>query len=377
FDPAYRIFESFINDCRWSGNRPCPIVNCPAAAVAPAGLGTFVGNSDCNGDGDPLTTGEREEQVLDLTKATLEAESSGALAALLPDPPPVVTIPANLRGDETYPRLGGGTPVFNNYEFYSLWAVSEVLIADVFDLVIDVDLHRFDEFGVINSDDPSDVDLPADADAATRLAEVADRSNAVIHNRDTYNTVPRGFPEDVDPDSKSGVLIDASIGSKGAKGFQWSAVTYGLQTYYDSAAGYLDLAKQQLFELQAHKDAFLCSQFEDPDMVLVGPTLSAGDCAFLQGKLDQVNVKSNVCHAALLQPQQGASRENCSALFTQIDNLLATLDTQITPPALTDFAIIEPNYLGEFKSRVLAYRFTTEEWLLPVTPNGGIAIPGP
>lgn len=394
FDPGYRIFQSFIEDCRWSGNRPCPIVNCPAAALPtaapapdnPPGVDWVPALDPANmacerdtipgGDPDLTTTGIPEEQVLNLTKATLDAESAGALAALLPDPPPVVTIPAYLRGDESYPRLGGGRE-FNDYEyeFYSLWAVSEVLIADVFDLVIDVDRHRVDENGNVISDDPSDVVLPPEADAATRLEEVADRSNAVIHNRDTYNTVPRGFPEDVGSDRKSGVLIDASTGSKGAKGFQWSAVTYGLQTYYDSAAGYLELAKQQLWELQAHKDEFLCSPFQDPDGNLVGPTLGTGDCTLVQGKLDQVKDKSDVCHEALLQPQQGASRENCSALFTKLDNLLATLETQITPPALTNIALIKPNYLGEFKSRVLAYRFTTEEWLLPVTPNGGIAVP--
>ena len=379
FDPGYRIFQSYLSDCRFSLVRPCPIVNCPQA-------------DDEVFYSVPRTESERmeqeelcppqEEQVLNLTELTLRAETSGDLAALLPDPPPVVTIPAYLRGDESYPRLGGGRES-NNYEFYSLWAVSEVLITDVFDLVIDVDLHRLDEDGNTISDDPSDVVLPPDAGELERLVEVADRSNAVIHNRDTYNTVPRIFkdPENLaaglNPTRKGGVLIDADTGSKRAGGYQWSAVTYGLQTYYDRAAKYLELAKQQLWELQAHKDEFLCSPFVDPEdpMNLVGPVLGEIPCDLLQSQVDQFKAKTFVCHAALLKPQQGSSRENCNALFTKIDNALAAVNDPVTIPPPTDVALITPNYLGEWESRLQAYRFTTEEWLLPVTPTGGIPAP--
>ena len=152
-------------------------------------------------------------------------------------------------------------------------------------------------------------------------------------------------------------------------------MTTGLQTYYANAAGYLELAKMQLLELQAHKDEFLCAPFEDPDGILQGPTLSSADCTLLQGYFEQVKDKTEVCHAALLKPQQGASRENCNALFTKIDNTLLALDVEITPPPLTDIGVIAPNYLGEWEVRLRDYRFTTEEWLLPVTPNGGIAAP--
>lgn len=366
FDPAYRIFQSIIKDCRWTLTRPCPIVNCLQAdtytATAP--------------DGREASCPPQEEQILNLTELTLRADSSGALAALLPDPPPVVTIPAYLRGDYDFPGAGvfAGDRVLNDYEFYSLWAVSEVLITDVFDLIIDVDLHRFDLDGNIISDDPSDVVLPAGATESERLLEVEDRSNAVIHNRDTYNTVPR-FPDDVAPDRKSGVLIDADTGSKSAGGYQWSAITYGLQTYYDSAAGYLGLAKQQLWELQAHKDEFLCSPFVDPDGSLVGPVLSDIPCDLLQSELGQLKAKTLVCHAALLKPQQGSSRENCSALSTKINNALETVNDPVLIPPPIDVALITPNYLGEWESRLQAYRFTTEEWLLPVTPTGGIPAP--
>jgi hypothetical protein len=249
----------------------------------------------------------------------------------------------------------------------------------VFDLELDVDRFRVDANGETISNDPSEVILGADATDQERLDVVADRSNAVIHNREDYNTVARAHPA---PDLKTpfisvkpGILIDIGTGSKFAGGIRWSAVTTGLQTYYANAAGYLELARMQLLELQAHKDEFLCAPFLDPDGILQGPTLSGADCALLQSNIEQIKDKTAVCHAALLKPQQGESRENCNALFTKIDNTITVLDTQITPPPLTNIGLIAPNYLGEWKVRLLDYRFTTEEWLLPVTPNGGIAAP--
>jgi hypothetical protein len=380
YDPGYRIFQSFIGDCRRSLARPCPITNCPAADDEshynlPGAMADPEHEASCP---------PPEEQVLNLTALTLRADSSGELANLLPDPPPVTTVPAWLRADESFPGVIPKTRVKNvGYQFYSLWAISDVLITDVFDLVLDVDRFRLNASGEIISDDPSAVILSKDATDAERLAEVSDRSNVVIHNRETYNTVAR-YREDAarspsDPasyiDRKNGVIIDAGIGSKAAGGYQWSAVTTGLQTYFANASGYLELAVQQLAELQAHKEEFLCRPFADPDGVLIGPILGTGDCDTLQAELGQIKSKSRTCFAALLKPQQGDSRENCGALFSQIDNMLETLDIVITPPAADEFALLDPNYLGEFESRTRAYRFTTAEWLLPVTPTGGI--PGP
>ena len=122
----------------------------------------------------------------------------------------------------------------------------------------------------------------------------------------------------------------------------------------------------------------LCTAFDDPDTFDSVQILSEADCDLVQTELEQVGGKAGVCFDALLRPQQGDSRENCGALFAQIDNLVNTVENRIIrpdPAIAADILKLKPAYLAEFEARIGAFRFSTEEWLLKVTPSGGIPLP--
>ena len=368
FDPGYRMFQSYLTDCRWSGDLPCPVEN----------------------PGDP-----RSEQILNLTELFIQSDSTGELERLVPNRDDPATIPGRFRGEAWFPKKDGvackypdpapGEPgfdlkpatgefCFNNFEFYSFFAVSDVVFNGVFELTVDVDQFRLNDAGLTISDDPCPVILPPGADELTRENEVNDRANVVVHNRDKYDTVA-----DDNGQFKSAVLIDRVCGSRKAGGFDWSYTSTGLEPADFTARDYLDFADLQLTQIQELKTEKLCKPVEN----LNSPgtffqVLSNADCAVVQPRLDQVRSKADTCFAALQNPQQGESRENCNALFSQLDNLVYTLQFEITRPDPAnpdDIPKLEAAFLAEFEARIGAFRFSTEEWLLNVTPDGGIPLP--
>ncbi len=370
FDPGYRIFQSFLIDCRYTGDRPCPIVNCPGADEI---------------GGDETGCPAPEEQILNLTELFIRSDTTGEVGVLVPNRDDPATIPGRFRGEKEFPnRTGnpvdckygvGTTPelCFNNYEFYSFFALSDVVFNGPFELTVDVDQFRLNANGIIISDDPCPVILPSGADDLTREEEVNDRANVVVHNRDRYDTIP-----DAVGNRKGAVLIDRACGSKKAGGYDWSWTSIGLEPADFTARDYLDFAKLQLQELFQVKEVLLCTAFDDPDTFDSVQILSEADCDLVQTELEQVGGKAGVCFDALLRPQQGDSRENCGALFAQIDNLVNTVENRIIrpdPAIAADILKLKPAYLAEFEARIGAFRFSTEEWLLKVTPSGGIPLP--
>jgi hypothetical protein len=386
FDPSYRMFQSYLVDCRSSGDRPCPIVNCLSAETM-----------------DPADGCEQSDpklQILNLTKLFIDSDSTGEVADLVPNDPVLdpATIPGRYRGEAWFPKVPGvgckyedplpgepgydlkpaeGEHCFNNFEFYSFFAVSDVVFAGTFELTIDVDKFRFTVDPVTRartfiSNDGCPVVLPAGATAAEREAEVNDRANVVVHNRDRYDTIP----DPAEPYAKPSVLIDWACGSRKVGGFDWSWTSTGLEPADFTALDYLEFAELQLTQLEQFREKKLCSLIDDLD----NPgsqfqVLSDPDCGLVQTDVQQVRDKADVCFAALEKPQQGESRENCGALFAQLGNLVETLELSITRPDPTnplDIPKLKTAYLAEFEARIGAFRFSTEEWLLKVTPAGGI-----
>jgi hypothetical protein len=353
FDPSYRIFQSYLTDCRSSGDRPCPIVNCESAD----------GGTGCE-ESDP------KYQILNLTELFIRSDSTGELEQLIPQDDPA-TIPGRFRGEKFFPNRTGNAEECK-YKASDGYPSTDEL---PFELTVDVDQFRLNDLGVSISDDPCPVILPAEADTLTREDEVNDRANVIVHNRDSYDTIA-----DDNGETKSAVLIDRSCGSRKGGGYAWSYTSTGLEPADFDARDYLDFANLQLTQLETFRDEKLCSPIEDLDnpasfFQILSSDPGSDDCGLVEREIEQVSEKAETCFAALEKPQQGESRENCGALFAQIGNLVTTVEEEITRPDSTnpdDIPKLKTAYLAEFESRIGAFRFSTEEWLLKVTPNGGI-----
>jgi hypothetical protein len=358
FDTTYRMFQ-FVDlvDCRHSGDRPCPILNCVEAANAPAGSATFAGNDLCGV--------EPEDQVLDLTQLLIAADETGVFAELAfgGEDPPVMAIPPYLRGEDKYPG-SSGSPVDNGYKFVSFFAVTDAIFLKTFFVDYKIDLFR-----------PGDSLDPCVVPASqSSVADINETANIILYNEsDGYDTVDRGGVQG----TRGG-----SIGNAGCNGFasraKWSANTIGLEFHEDdNDILYVEQVERMAAELQAAKDELLCSPFFDPNYPngpLLGPLLSDPDCSTLQGNLNQVAQKLGVCIDSLFADQQGDSAENCNAFFTKIDNLRSAAVPLAWPlPAeVANLDLLRPNYEGEFLARIDALEFFVEAYLLNSVPDSGL-----
>ena len=381
FDTTYRMFQ-FVDlvDCRHSGDRPCPILNCPAAAdpmAAPA-PGNPPGptwdptldpaNMICNSN-NPPDTGVPEEQVLDLTQLLLEADETGVFETLAfgDETPPVMAIPAYMRGEATYPDLNGD-PVDNGYKFVSFFAVTDAIFQKTF--FVD---YRINLFRPGDSDD--ECFIPP---LQSTIAAVNETANLIVYNSgDGFGTVYR----DAVQEDRGGV-IGNSFCNGGASRARWSANTIGLEFHEDDNEFlYIEQTTRMAEELEDVRRDLLCSPFPNPaggpDL---GPLLDdEAYCLLIADEVEQVQLKLNTCTSAQEYPIQGNSQENCNAFFTKILNLRNVTAPAPWPPVTeANIDLLRPNYEGEFLARIDALEFFVESYLLNSVPEDGIgAPPGP
>lgn len=347
-DTSFRMFE-FVDlvDCRWSGDRPCPILNCPAADTG----------------GDESSCVPKEEQVLDLAQVLIRADPSGTFqdVAFSGPTPPEMPIPAYMRGEECFPNvLDANECLDNGYRFHSFFAVTDAVFTGKF-----FTDYQLDEFRDGTSKDPCVIPMPESG-----IPEINETANLIVYNTDSFGTVDRGGVEG----QKGGVIInDACNGQAG--GFRWSSQTVGLELYDETPEAYIHQADRMMLELQDAKDQLLCSAFEDPQANLLGPLLLGADCSRIQSELDQMVQKKDTCFSSLYGPQTGNSAENCNAFFTKVQNLEGVLDASAWPdPALaSNLDMLRPNYEGEFRARLATLAFFVKSYVLNGVPPGGIA----
>jgi hypothetical protein len=349
---SFRMFQFNLQDCRHAREsypdgpfvRPCPIVNC--ASAYPPGEGCL--------EEDP------NKQVLNLSKMLIDADQSGEFAqAASLDLDNPMTLPGYVRGEEYHP----GSMVFNDYVFYSFFAITDTIFEDVFFTQYDIDILRLP----IVSNDLCTV--PGSEQTVDAMNEFA---NLIVYNRSDHDTIDRG----ADEGTRGGTVINEFCNRGRAAAYEWSAQSVGLEFHNTNEDAYLRFTELQLDELEDAKDELLCDTFTVAGTV-VGPLLSGGECDLIQSHINQIRTKQGVCHDALLTVQQGSSHENCNALRTKIDNLEIVLDDPLLidwPDALHPDApaILAPNYEGEFRGRILSYEWATFEWLLNAVPPGGI-----
>lgn len=357
-DPSGRMYEFFLDDCRWTEAPDCPIVNCLAR----------------NGAG-VCTSPHKTQQVLNLTELLLRADVSGEFARdAFGDPAdaPLMTIPANVRGEKEAPKCDllelfcetepDPDPVPLEYQFVTFYAVTDTVFQGVFFTQYDVDALR----------DLRTNDLCNAPDRPSTVAAVNETANLILHNRDTHSTI------NGDTD---GFVINSFCNRGGGSSFNWSAQSVGLEFHNEDEVAYLEFTGQQMDDLDDALDQLLCSDFPDPDDPTVpprrlGPLLTGGECTSIEEHLIQIRAKQEVCHDAQLFTPQGNSNENCNAFFTKVENLQRALDdnTVITWPSAptADLALLAPNYEGEFRSRLASLNYAMEEWFLNAIRAEGI-----
>lgn len=361
-DTTYRLFE-FTNlvDCRWSGDRPCPIINCPQAD-----------DNIANNEGScPV----RENQVLDLAQVLTRADQSGAFkqAAFGDGPPPKMPIPAIMRGEKCYPTESNATLCAsglvdnNGYRFHSFFAVTGRL-AFVRNFFID---YQIDEFRLPLNGAASSADPCVIPPAGSSIAAINETANLIVYNSDSFDTVNRRGAEA----KLGGVIINDACNGR-ASGRSWSAQTIGLELYDTSPTAYVAQVIRMMGELKQARTELLCSAFRNPAGGSLGPLLPAGgpDCASILDGLNQLESKQATCLDSLRAPQSGNSAENCNAFFTKATNLQSILDAAAWPnPNIAGyFDLLRPNYEGEFRGRLATLVFFMQSYVLNGVPSGGI-----
>ncbi|HEX5766343.1 MAG TPA: hypothetical protein VFY27_12300, partial [Woeseiaceae bacterium] len=346
-DTSYRMFQ-FVNldDCRWSGNRPCPILNCPSA--------------DGKGAACPVT--DKKEQVLDLAQVLIRADQSGVFEEMAfgDGPVPEMALPGYMRGEECFPSSGDSNVcVPNNYRFHSFFAVTDAVFTGNF-----FTDYKIDEFRV-GSDDPCLIPEPE-----STIEEVNETANLIVYNTDSFGTVDRGGVQG----RRGGVIVNDACNGR-AGGYKWSSQTIGLELYDDdNPEAYIDQANRMMGELIQAKEELLCAPF--PDDSSLGPLLLGSDCNSIGGELSQMESKLATCFDSLYAPQSGNSAENCSAFFTKVQNLNNVLDASAWPvPNTTNLDVLRPNYEGEFRARLATLVFFIQSYVLNSVPPGGIILP--
>jgi hypothetical protein len=364
------MFQFFnLVDCRWSGDRPCPIVNCPEADDD-----IPENEQDCPA---------REEQVLDLAQLLIRAEPSGAFkeAAFGDGEVPVMAIPARMRGEESYPSCSlnpetggpveGCSFIDNGYRFHSFFAVTEALFTKTF--FVDYKINEFRE----NSDDECFIPTMPPSEADLIIPYINETANLILYNSgDAFGTVNRGYPE-----GTRGGVINNSFCNGGGLRARWSANTIGLEYHSeDDPFLYVDEASRMISELRQAKDELACLPFPS-DGGTLGPLLSQKDCVAIEDDLKQVEAKFETCVDALTFPREGASEENCNAFFSQADNLRASLEradwpdpSMLMPPLdLNDPEVLKfkPNYEGEILARFETLLFFVQSYVLNSAPAEG------
>jgi hypothetical protein len=336
-DTSFRMFQ-FVDlvDCRWSGDRPCPILNCPSADGKPGGC--------------PVP--DAVNQVLDLAQVLIRADQTGVFGNLAfgDDPVPVMAIPAYMRGEACYP---GATEscLDNGYRFHSFFAVTDAVFTGNF-----FTDYKIDEF----RDGSADLCLiPA---PQSTIAEINETANLIVYNSsDIFGTVSGA------EGGRGGVIINDACNGR-AGGYKWSAQTIGLELYDESPEAYIHQADRMLQELIQAKDELLCSTF--PDNSQLGPLLLGSDCSKLGSELSQMQDKQATCFNSLYKPQSGNSAENCSAFFTKVQNLQNALNAAAWQ--YPDLDSRRPNYEGEFRARLATLVFFINSYVLNGVPPGGI-----
>jgi hypothetical protein len=345
-DTSYRMFQ-FVElvDCRWSGDRPCPILNCPSADGKPGGCSVT----------------NKEDQVLDLAQVLIRADQTGVFEdmAFGEGPVPTMAIPGYMRGEECFPSSEDPnvcTP--NGYRFHSFFAVTDAIFTGNF-----FTDYKIDEFRD-GSADPCLIPEPQ-----STIEEVNETANLIVYNSDTSGTVDRGGVEG----TRGGVIINDACNGR-AGGYKWSAQTIGLELYDDSEEAYIDQADRMMGELIQAREELLCSTF--PDDSDLGPLLLGSDCNAIGGELSQMESKLATCFSSLYYPQTGDSAENCNAFFTKVQNLQNVLDAAAWPvPNTTNLELLRPNYEGEFRARLATLVFFIQSYVLNSVPPGGIGAP--
>lgn len=367
-DTTFRMYQ-FVDlfDCRHTGDRPCPIINCPAAQTA---VVPFGGNDDCETDLDATTTGIPAEQVLDLTPLLIAADVTNSFeSAAFPDGLEFMAIPAYLRGEKCFPAdtFTGPDPtgncadneVFNNFKFISFFAVTDAIFTGTFFVDYEVDEFR------IGSADPCVIPPPN-----SLIPDINETANIILYNSGNgFGTVNRGGAE-----GTRGGTIGNSFCNGGATRARWSANSIGLELFDDSDTAYIIQVERMMAELFQTKTDLICTAFPNTDDGTLGPLLLGTDCGLIENALDLVEQKLGVCIDSLFAMQQGASAENCNAFRTKITNLKNTLDAAAWPnpdnPANLD--VLRPNYEGEFDARIDTLKFFVESYMLNGVPPGGI-----
>lgn len=260
----------------------------------------------------------------------------------------------------------GATCIDIDPEIISIVVITDALFTDTF--FVD---YRLNEFLPMAANDAC-IPLPS----GTSVGAANEVYPAIVyHSTDGFGTVDLGG----DLGTRGGYLITNLCNNRGS-GPRWSSNTINVE-FTDEAPDALVLqAHRMAGEIDMVIDDLICSAFPNPDGGPdLGPLLpSAGpDCSALQNEMDQVKQKLAVCFAALYDPQ-GNSEENCNALFTKTTNLQSRIDAAAWPDPFNpaNFDVLRPNYQGELESRLAAFVFFMQEFVLKAVPQDGNGIPG-
>jgi hypothetical protein len=343
-DTSFRMFQfADLVDCRWSGNRPCPIVNCPAAD---------------SGD-DESACPAKEDQVLDLAQLLIRADQTGVFENLAfgNSDVPVMAIPSYMRGEACFPDVNNIDECADNgFRFHSFFAVTDAVFTGNF-----YTDYKIDEFRE-GSADPCII--PASNSSIEAINETA---NLIVYNSDTFDTVSTA------EGGRGGVIINDACNGR-AGGYKWSSQTIGLELYDESSEAYIHQAERMMRELIVAGDELLCSPFADPaggpDL---GPLLSSSDCAKISGELGQMQDKLATCLDSLYVPKSGNNSENCNAFFTKVQNLQNVTDASAWPnPNISaNLDVLRPNYEGEFRARLATLIFFIQSYVFNAVPPQG------
>ncbi len=353
-DTTFRMFQ-FVDlvDCRWSSegisaDAACPVINC-----------NTLSDGMCV---DPA----KELQVLDLAPLLIRADKTGAFEqqAFGDETPPVMAIPAYMRGEECFPSSSDPTDCLDNgYRFHSFFAITDAVFTGNFSA--DYQIDEFRAAGV--SEDPCVI-----PDPETSVQDINETANLIVYSSDTFDTV-----SSAEAGRGAVVINDACNGQ--AAGIRWSAQTVGLELHDEGADAYVHHASRMMQELKQAGDELLCSPFADPDGGPdLGPLLepSGPDCSAIAKELQQMEDKLATCFGTLYFPQDGSSAENCNAFFTKVQNLQNALDATAWPdpndPSNLD--VLRPNYEGEFRARLASLLFFINSYVFNSVPDGGFLV---